>query len=71
MIPNAGGITEFQKIAAMCGTHYVGFIPHFTCPISEAAMVHCCTVFFGPALTEMVMGRLPAVALSEYVRVMI
>src|SRR5215510_12668507 len=40
-IPNVGGITEFQKIAAMCETHYVGLVPHFTGPISEAAMVHC------------------------------
>jgi L-alanine-DL-glutamate epimerase-like enolase superfamily enzyme len=55
-IPNVGGITEFQKIAAMCETHYVGLIPHFTGPISEAAMVHCCTVFSGPALMEMVNG---------------
>jgi L-alanine-DL-glutamate epimerase-like enolase superfamily enzyme len=55
-IPNVGGITEFQKIAAMCETHYVGLVPHFTGPISEAAMVHCCAVFSGPALMEMVMG---------------
>jgi len=55
-IPNVGGITEFQKIAAMCETHYVGLVPHFTGPISEAAMVHCCAAFSGPALMEMVMG---------------
>ena len=55
-IPNVGGITEFQKIAALCETHYTGLIPHFTGPISEAAMVHCCAVFSGPALMEMVMG---------------
>lgn len=55
-IPNVGGVTEFQKIAALCETHYVGVIPHFTGPISEAAMVHCCAAFSGPALMEMVMG---------------
>jgi L-alanine-DL-glutamate epimerase-like enolase superfamily enzyme len=55
-IPNVGGITEFQKIAAMCETHYVGLIPHFTGPISEAAMVHCSAVFSGPVLMEMVNG---------------
>lgn len=55
-IPNVGGITEFQKIAAMCETHYVGLVPHFTGPISEAAMVHCSTVFSGPVLMELVMG---------------
>jgi L-alanine-DL-glutamate epimerase-like enolase superfamily enzyme len=55
-IPNVGGITEFQKIAAMCETHYVGLVPHFTGPISEAAMVHCSAVFSGPVLMELVMG---------------
>src|SRR5262249_39093387 len=41
-IPNSGGITEFMKIAALCETHYVGLIPHFTGPVSEAALVHAC-----------------------------
>ncbi len=39
-LPNTGGITEFQKIAAICETHYVGMIPHFTGPLSTAALVH-------------------------------
>jgi len=52
-IPNCGGITEFMKIAALCETHYVGLIPHFTGPISEAALVHACGVFPGPVLMEM------------------
>ena len=52
-LPNVGGITEFMKIAAMCETHYVGLIPHFTGPIAEAALVHTCGVFSGPALMEM------------------
>ena len=52
-IPNCGGITEFQKLAAICEAHYVGLIPHFTGPVSEAALVHCCGVFSGPALMEM------------------
>ena len=55
-IPNVGGISEFMKIAGICETHYVGLVPHFTGPISEAAMVHCCAAFSGPALMEMVMG---------------
>lgn len=55
-IPNVGGITEFQKIAGMCETHYVGIVPHFTGPISEAAMVHTSAVFSGPVLMELVMG---------------
>lgn len=52
-VPNVGGITEFMKIASMCETHYVGLIPHFTGPISEAALVHCCCAFSGPVLMEM------------------
>lgn len=39
-LPNVGGITELKKIAAICETHYVGMIPHFTGPISTAALVH-------------------------------
>ncbi len=39
-LPNAGGISEFKKIASMCETHYVGMIPHFTGPLSTAALVH-------------------------------
>jgi L-alanine-DL-glutamate epimerase-like enolase superfamily enzyme len=52
-LPNVGGITEFMKIAALCETHYVGLVPHFTGPVSEAALVHCCGVFSGPVLMEM------------------
>jgi L-alanine-DL-glutamate epimerase-like enolase superfamily enzyme len=52
-IPNAGGLTEFWKHAALCETHYVGLVPHFTGPVSEAALVHCCAVFSGPCLMEM------------------
>ena len=55
-LPNAGGITEFMKIAALCETHYVGLTPHFTGPISEAALVHTCGVFSGPVLMEMTGG---------------
>lgn len=52
-IPNVGGITEFIKITNLCETHYVGLIPHFTGPISEAALVHVCASFSGPVLMEM------------------
>ena len=52
-LPNAGGITEFLKIAALCETHYVGLIPHFTGPIATAALVHACGVFSGPVIMEM------------------
>ena len=52
-LPNVGGITEYMKIAALCETHYVGLIPHFTGPVSEAALVHAGSVFSGPVLMEM------------------
>jgi len=39
-LPNTGGISEFKKIASLCETHYVGMIPHFTGPLSTAALVH-------------------------------
>jgi L-alanine-DL-glutamate epimerase-like enolase superfamily enzyme len=52
-IPNCGGMTEFVKQAALCETHYVGLTPHFTGPVAEAALVHACAAFSGPALMEM------------------
>ena len=55
-IPNCGGITEFMKLAALCETHYVGLIPHFTGPVSEAALVHCCASLPSPAIMEMTGG---------------
>src|SRR5881227_376285 len=39
-LPNVGGITEMMKIAAICETHFVGMVPHFTGPIATAALVH-------------------------------
>jgi len=55
-LPNAGGITEFMKIAAICETHYVGLIPHFTGPVATAALVHACGAYPGPVLMEMTGG---------------
>jgi len=31
-VPNVGGITEYMKIAALCETHDIGIVPHFTGP---------------------------------------
>jgi L-alanine-DL-glutamate epimerase-like enolase superfamily enzyme len=39
-IPNAGGITAFRKLAALCEAHGVAMVPHFTPPIAMAAIVH-------------------------------
>ncbi len=52
-LPNAGGITEFKKIMAMCETHYVGIIPHSTGPIATAALTHCLAAFTGFGMMEM------------------
>ena len=52
-LPNVGGISELMKIIALAETHYVGMIPHFTGPISEAALVHCLSATSVPVLMEM------------------
>ena len=41
-----------MKIAAICETHVVGIIPHFTGPIATAALVNCLSTFSGPVLME-------------------
>lgn len=51
-LPNTGGITEFVKVASLCETHYVGMVPHFTGPISVAALVHVLSALSIPALVE-------------------
>jgi galactonate dehydratase len=51
-LPNVGGITELQKIAALCETHYVGLVPHFTGPIASAALVHVLLAQPVPAMME-------------------
>jgi len=57
-LPNVGGITEMMKIAAICETHFVGIIPHFTGPIATAALVNSLGTFSGPVLMESsVQGR--------------
>jgi L-alanine-DL-glutamate epimerase-like enolase superfamily enzyme len=52
-LPNVGGVSELMKIIALAETHYVGMIPHFTGPISEAALVHCLSATSVPVLMEM------------------
>jgi len=51
-LPNVGGITEMLKIAAICETHFVGMIPHFTGPIATAALANTLITFSGPVLME-------------------
>jgi L-alanine-DL-glutamate epimerase-like enolase superfamily enzyme len=51
-LPNVGGITEMLKICAICETHFVGIIPHFTGPIATAALVNTLGTYSGPVLME-------------------
>ena len=51
-LPNVGGITEMMKVAALCETHFVGMVPHFTGPIATAALVNYLSTFSGPVLME-------------------
>ena len=39
-LPNVGGITEMIRICALCETHDIGIVPHFTGPIATAAQIH-------------------------------
>jgi galactonate dehydratase len=39
-------------VQAICETHFVGIVPHFTGPIATAALVHCLGTFSGPVLME-------------------
>src|SRR5258705_3295388 len=58
-LPNVGGITEMMKVAALCETHAVGIIPHFTGPIATAALVNCLSTFSGPVMMEYNYGGRP------------
>jgi L-alanine-DL-glutamate epimerase-like enolase superfamily enzyme len=51
-LPNVGGITEMVKIAALCETHDIGLVPHFTGPIATAALMHALGPFPGPVVFE-------------------
>lgn len=55
-LPNVGGITELHKVAALCETHSVGIVPHFTGPVATAALVHALGPFPGPVLLEYNLG---------------
>jgi L-alanine-DL-glutamate epimerase-like enolase superfamily enzyme len=64
-VPNVGGITEMMKVAAMCETHAVGIVPHFTGPVSTAALVNCLSTFPGSVLFEYNYGDRPINYLPE------
>jgi len=64
-LPNVGGITEMMKIAAICETHAVGIVPHFTGPIATAALVNCLSTFSGKVLMEYNYSGVPIDYLPE------
>jgi L-alanine-DL-glutamate epimerase-like enolase superfamily enzyme len=66
-LPNVGGITEYLKIMALCSTHAVGMVPHFTGPISTAALVNCLATYSGEVLFEYNYGERPIDYLPEFV----
>ena len=51
-LPNVGGITEMVKVMALCETHFVGIVPHFTGPIATAALVNTLGTYSGPVMME-------------------
>src|SRR4030095_1804571 len=64
-LPNVGGITEMMKIAALCETHTVGIVPHFTGPIATGALVNFLSTFSGPVMFEYNFGGQPIDYLPE------
>jgi galactonate dehydratase len=64
-LPNVGGITEMMKIASLCETHAIGIVPHFTGPVSTAALANCLAPFPGPVLFEYNYGERPIEYLPE------
>jgi galactonate dehydratase len=65
-LPNVGGITEMLKIMAICDTHKVGIVPHFTGPIATAGHLHTMMAFPGQVLMEFNQGERPVPYLSEF-----
>jgi galactonate dehydratase len=65
-LPNVGGITEMLKIMAVCDTHKVGIVPHFTGPIATAAHMHTMMAFPGQVLMEYNLGERPVPYLPEF-----
>ena len=58
-LPNVGGITEMLKIMAVCDTHKVGIVPHFTGPVATAGHMHTMMAFPGQVLMEHNQGERP------------
>ncbi len=66
-LPNVGGVTEMLKIMAMCDTHKVGIVPHFTGPVGTAAHIHVMTAFPGQVVMEYNYGTTMPPYVTEFV----
>jgi galactonate dehydratase len=65
-LPNTGGITEMLKIMALCDTHKVGIVPHFTGPVATAGHMHTMMAFPGQVLMEYNQGERPVPYMPEF-----
>jgi L-alanine-DL-glutamate epimerase-like enolase superfamily enzyme len=65
-LPNVGGITEMLKIMAICDTHKVGIVPHFTGPIATAGHMQTMMAFPGQVLMEYNQGERPVPYMPEF-----
>ncbi len=65
-LPNTGGITEMLKIMALCDTHKVGIVPHFTGPIATTGHMHTMMAFPGQVLMEYNQGERPVPYMPEF-----
>ena len=65
-LPNVGGITEMLKIMALCETHAVGIVPHFTGPVATAALVQCLATYPMSVMFEYNYGDRKIPYLPEY-----
>jgi galactonate dehydratase len=66
-LPNVGGITEMLKIMAICETHTVGIVPHFTGPVGTAGHLHTMMAFPGLVLMEYNYGATAPNYVQEFV----
>jgi galactonate dehydratase len=65
-LPNVGGVSEMLKIMAVCDTHRVGIVPHFTGPIATAGHLHTMMAFPGQVLMEYNQHERPVPYMPEF-----
>jgi L-alanine-DL-glutamate epimerase-like enolase superfamily enzyme len=65
-LPNVGGITEMIRICALCETHDIGIVPHFTGPIATAAQIHALGPYPQSVVFEYNYGSEPIPYLNEF-----